>query len=487
MSLRCFRIVLSLIVSGFLTLTYAQKSEIELYSDIKPRIIRVDLPAEDEGIGGLVAADINDDSRKDFIITKPNHIAVYDNSGRKLWVKRVNIQATAQAEQYGLPGWHGPGVQAADVGGDGSTEVLYLTQDGSLHMVEGSSGRTKWTERLDALPGAERWEHLVVANFRGKGDHDLLLQATNAAGYRMGRYLAAYALDDLVSGKLSPLWQRNDFVANAHNGARLADLNGDGRDEVLGGTIIGPDGNILYQIPLDGHIDSIFVGKIVAEIPGLQVLALEEGGGHSIFPHTNIIFRAINHLYDRFFPSGNRVFLYNHERLIWQTHHKHQEPQNAAVGNFDPSRPGLESWCRSRYDTHQVPFIFDARGQLIGSYKMDDVAPKGWTTKGVEVIWTIDWTGEDKQLAVAKERHRSGDVAIFDPLSGTFLHRFKEKADRLYVADVSGDWREEIIVLSGNELRIYQNDNPNPNANRPRLWNQNYYRRSKMTWNYYSP
>ena len=134
MSLCYFRIVLSLIVSGFLTLTYAQKSEIELYSNIKPRMIRVDLPAEDEGIGGLVAADVNDDSRKDFIITKPNHIAVYDNSGRKLWVKRVNIQATAQAEQYGLPGWHGPGVQAADVDGDGSTEVLYLTKDGALHM-----------------------------------------------------------------------------------------------------------------------------------------------------------------------------------------------------------------------------------------------------------------------------------------------------------------------------------------------------------------
>ena len=161
MSRRYFRIVLTLIVSGFLTLTYAQESEIEMYSNLKPRIMPLDLPAEDEGIGGLVAADVNDDSRKDFIITKPNHIAVYDNSGRKLWGKRVDIQATAQAEQYGLPGWHGPGVQAADVGGDGSTEVLYLTKDGALHIVEGSSGRTKWAERLDALPGAERWEHLA--------------------------------------------------------------------------------------------------------------------------------------------------------------------------------------------------------------------------------------------------------------------------------------------------------------------------------------
>jgi hypothetical protein len=187
------------------------------------------------------------------------------------------------------------------------------------------------------------------------------------------------------------------------------------------------------------------------------------------------------------FPGGNRVFLYNHERLIWQTHYKHQEPQNAAIGNFDSIRPGLEVWCRSRYETHQIPFAFDAKGQLLGSYNMDEVAPKGWTIKGVEVIWTIDWTGEPKQLAAAKERHISGDVAIFDPITGSFLQRFEERADRLYVADVSGDWREEIIVLSGNELRIYENADPNPNPDRPPLWNQNHYRRNKMTWNYYSP
>lgn len=65
--------------------------------------------------------------------------------------------------------------------------------------------------------------------------------------------------------------------------------------------------------------------------------------------------------------------------------------------------------------------------------------------------------------------------------------RFKERADRLYVADVAGDWREELIVLSGNELRIYQNEAKNPNPDRPRLWTKQHYRRAKSVWNYYSP
>ncbi|NEQ16806.1 MAG: hypothetical protein F6K44_24780, partial [Moorea sp. SIO3E2] len=332
-----------------------------------------------------------------------------------------------------------------------------------LNNMEGFNGETQKTIKLPSPEGTEGWEHLVVANFRGKGDRDLLLQATNAEGYRMGRYLAAYPLDNLLKGEnLQPLWSRDDFLANAHNGARVADLDGDGKDEVLGGTIISPDGEMLLKIPIKGHIDSLFVADVRPDIPGLEVVALEEGG-------------------------GNRVFLYNRDRVIWKTHYKHQEPQNAAIGDFDPQRPGLEVWCRSRYQKHQKPFVFDAQGQLIANYQMDDVAPKGWTDKGVEVIVPIDWTGESRQLVAVKERHKPGDVGIFDALSGQFLHRFKEQAARLYVADVSGDWREEVMVLNGNQLDIYSNPEPNPNLDRPRLWTQNHYRRSKMTWNYYSP
>jgi hypothetical protein len=62
-----------------------------------------------------------------------------------------------------------------------------------------------------------------------------------------------------------------------------------------------------------------------------------------------------------------------------------------------------------------------------------------------------------------------------------------DKADRLYVADVSGDWREEMVVLAGNELHIYHNDADNPRPDHPRLWTYPRYRRSKMTYTYYSP
>ncbi len=427
-----------------------------------PFQIDLEITYSEDSAGGIVVADLTGDGRMDYLMTVPGHVAAYANDGRKLWLLKTDVRVDGSSEREGLPGHHGPGVQAADVDGDGKTKVLFLTQSRTLQVVDGTTGQAKWSATPPVPEKAERWEHLVVTRFRDKDRVDVLLQVTNAKGYRVGHMLAAYAIDDLRERKYKPLWERNDFLTCAHNGARVADLNGDGLDEVLGGDIIDGGGKLLVKIPLKGHIDSIFVADVRPDIKGLEVIALEEGG-------------------------GNRVFLYNHERVIWETHYKHWEPQNAAIGEFDPARPGLEIWCRSRFDENQKPFVFDAEGKQIAAYEMSQVAPKDWTNRGVELIHTVDWTGEAKQLAAAKERHKSGDVALFDPMTGTFVQRFSTKADRLYVADVAGDWREELIVLSGNKLLIYQNEEANPNPDRPRLWTKPQYRRSKMTWNYYSP
>jgi len=458
------------------------------YSEIRPHVIHLVVPRDTQGMGGVITADIDGDGQRDFIVTGPGFVSGYAYSGRNLWDRRIDIQVTRQSEKDGLPGLHGPGVQVTDVSGDGRTEVLFLTKHGTLEILEGSTGETKASIRLQVPAGAERWEHLVVANFRGRGDRDLLLQATNAMGYRMGRFVAAYAIEELMQdGAAPPLWTKDDFVSPAHNGARVADLDGDGRDEVLGAMILGPDGDLLVQIPVVGHVDSVFVADVRPDMPGLEVIALEESMPKRPVPGDNAISLRLNYYYNRLFGTGNRVFLYNAKQIIWETHFRHHEPQNAAVGDFDPSRPGLEIWCRSRHNTRQAPFIFDAYGKLISRYQMVAVAPTGWTERGVEEIFTIDWTGKPQQLAAAKERHRAGDLAIFDPINGRFLYPFEAKADQIYVADVVGDWREELIVLSVDQLRVYSNPEPNPKPDRLRLWAKKHYLRSKMTWNYYSP
>lgn len=135
----------------------------------------------------------------------------------------------------------------------------------------------------------------------------------------------------------------------------------------------------------------------------------------------------------------------------------------------------------------RLSVVFDAPGNPAARYHLDDTAPTGWSPRGIEVVHTIDWTDGRTQLACAKERHESGDVALFEPLTGRFVLHIPEQADRLYVADVTGDWREEVIVLAGSGLHVYANPADNPRPDEPRLWDNRNYRRLKQCHNYYSP
>ena len=430
-----------------------------------PFVIELDIPAPKDSAGGIVVADVDNDGFMDYLVTVPGHLAAYGNAGQKLWIAKLDIGVSGQSESQGLPGHHGPGVAAGDVDGDGECEVVFLTKDSTLHVVDGATGAHKASAEPPVPKGAARWEMAMFADFRGAGDdRDVLLQATNKKGYRTGRYLAAYAMEELVGGG-RPLWTTDRFTACAHNGARLADLDGDGKDEVLGATILGPDGKLIAQAAKHGgHIDSLFVADVRPELPGLEVVLLEEGGGDS-----------------------NCVQVVGLVGPAWRKHFRRQEPQNTAVGRFREGSEETFVWCRTRYNTHQKPFVLDSTGAKIFDYAMDDAAPPGWTASGVEVIHMIDWTGARCQLACAKERHRSGDVCLFEPLTGKFVEHFKDEADRLYVADVTGDWREEVIVLSGSRLRVYHNPAPNPRPDQPRLWTDRNYRRRKQCHNYYSP
>lgn len=447
-----------LLIAAVCTAAGLMGTALRAYED-NPLVIRLDIPGPEDSGGGIIVADVNHDARMDFLVTVPGHLAVYDNGGRKLWIERTDIGVGGQSESQGLPGHHGPGVAAGDVDADRRCEVLFMTKDGLLHVVDGASGKGKRVIKHETARGARRWEIAMLADFRGSGgDRDVLLQATNQSGYRTGKFLLAFAYEDGTK----PLWTTDRFVSCAHNGARLADLDGDGRDEVLGRTILSPDGKLLTKaVDSRSHIDSVFVADVRPELPGLEVVMLEEGANH--------------------------VQLVGCTGPIWREHFHRQEPQNAAVGRFQTQSDEIFIWCRSRYPQHQKPFVFNSAGKVVFNYRMDDVAPPGWTASGVEVIHTIHWTGRREQLACAKERHTEGHVCLFEPLTGKFVKRFEHQADRLYVADVTGDWREEIIVLEGNTLYVHQNPDPNPRPNQPRLWAHRNYRRLKQCHNYYSP
>jgi hypothetical protein len=357
---------------------------------------------------------------------------------------------------------------------------------------DAAGGRIKHATRPATIGDLSAWEFVAVADFTGHGgDRDVLLQGSCYDTSWTGQFLSAWRFDDLVAGG-PPLWQRQDFAACCHSPARLADLDGDGRDEVFAAHVLGPDGRLLASArPFNGHTDSVFVLPTAGQA---EVVLLEEGDNH--------------------------VQVYGPGGVRWRRHHRRIEPQNAAVGRFgdpsasadspdSPDSPGSpeppasagsagsaasgvasspwQVWCRSRFNTDQRPFVFDADGRLIAAYRLDDHTPPGWTEEGIETIFTIDWLGGDRQHLAAKERHRRGDVAIIDALSGRFIEHLVESADRLYVYALTEPRREQVIVLAGDHLRAYGCDARPPAATVAPLRADRDYRRRRQCHNYYTP
>jgi hypothetical protein len=306
-----------------------------------------------------------------------------------------------------------------------------------------------------------KWSHFQIVNLEGENDDEIILQADP---YPF-RWLKAVSLR---TGET--LWEFNDYQGQKHGGFRAADIDEDGFDEVVGGMVIDQDGSLLntwnYR-NIKGHLDSLTIADVLPNEPGIEWVVTEENR-----------------------KQGDRTTLLGKDKIFFYHSFEGKEPQNTAVGEFDPERPGLEIWCRSRFDKNQKPWVIDAKGDTITSYQINEKKPDGWSNAGVEVITPIDWTGGRKEYLAVKERHTEGKIGILDPITGDFKKWWDETASRMYIADVSGDAREEIIVINSdkNEIKIYSNNDPaEASQEKRRKWDQNVYRRTKLNYNYYSP
>lgn len=464
---------------GTYTVTLLVDDEMWSQYGSNPFIIPIQQPAVTDR-GGIIVSDLDGDGLLDYLVSTKDDplssqtsratIGAYSHHGTTLWVKDVDLRINEIT--HGFPGLFGPGLAAGDVDEDSETEVLHLDTGNSLVIRNGLTGEV---ERTLALPipqgGIGRWGLIQIVNLRGVGDRDLILQADHDPQTlevtNISPWLSAISLD---TGEL--LWSTSEYYGPRHGGFRAADVDNDGLDEVVGGVFIDHDGTRMnswnYQdIGGDSHLDALNINDIKPEIPGLETVILEER-----YPRVN-----------------NEVAFVNPNQVFTYTSRNGDEPQNTAVADFDPTRAGLEVWIRSRFNEDQRPWVFDANGNVVAEWIMNEKKPVGWSVRGIETIYSIDWSGGDKHYIAGKERHTEGKIAVIDAMTGDFIRWWEEHAARMFVADVSGDYREEIIVLNNNssEIRIYWNDTVNPNPIKLRKWRQNQYKRQKQNYNYYSP
>ena len=243
-------------------------------------------------------------------------------------------------------------------------------------------------------------------------------------GYYTRTVLAAFNWD---GKKLKNCWTfdtnqpgNEKFAGQGNHNLRVADVDGDGCDEIVYGSMtVDHNGKGLYSTGM-GHGDALHLTQFDPSDPKLQVWACHEN------KKDGSTFRDA--------ATGKVIF---------------QLPHNTDVGrcmaaDIDPIHPGVEMWS--------------ARSEGIRNIKGEIVAPK---IKKLPINMTVWWDGDllremlDGNV-VGKYNWR---VETYTPLAtfeGTAANN-GTKATPCLQGDIIGDWREEILLRTADNtaLRLY--------------------------------
>ena len=351
------------------------------------------------------------------------------HDGTLLWIKDLgwNIE---------LGAWYSP-MLACDLNGDGRAEVAVKVgpeedmrdDDGRvekgpewLAVLDGLTGkeiaRAPWPSReaFDSYNTASR-NQLAVAYLDGKTPCLLALRGTYDV-----MLADAWQLKD---GRLENLWSysNENLPSNyqgqgAHN-CLCIDVDGDGRDEVLLGSVTLDDDGAPLWTTGRGHPDAHYYGDIDPRRPGMEMAYImetrqREGGGiHLLDPTTG--------------------------KLLWQlaepTSHVHSW---GMCTDIDPVSPGLEIYG-AESESHKPTsnrWLFASNGTLL---KPDTEMDFRF---GILTAW---WDADLQRELIRSQMRDYGGGTVSERIEGSVV----------LVADLFGDWREEIITTLAGEIRIY--------------------------------
>ncbi|MPR32363.1 rhamnogalacturonan lyase family protein [Salmonirosea aquatica] len=361
--------------------------------------------------------DVNGDGQTDFLVLEPDFSAhVYDHSGQELWQWKAPEEYTKERSEFEAPGvlW--------DFDGDGKAEVMHWRMvEGKelLVMANGATGRVKkqtdWPTQ--PLPHVYNNFRLAIAKLT-QGIPNELAVFTDYGGTM---HVSAYNAD------LQQLWIHTEHRKKDNLGHYIypADLNNDGIDEVLvGSLLLDANGKEIWNrfdlLPDNhDHADSYKFGDL-------------NGDGKMDIVTAN---------------SETGIFIYEAMtgKIIWQQVAEHT--QQIQVGNFLKNTPIPQVVAGGRvYGNRQIgePYLssqlywFDNTGILLSKWPGQPINGNPDFVKG-------DWRGDgQEELFWYKFRlndRGKGELYFPDPV----FHQF----------DFMGKGAEEVITLSNGFLRVY--------------------------------
>ncbi len=499
-------------------------------------------PAERAEVGGFVRiklegdykvqkvgiADLDGDGKYDYLVKHPDFNVDPYVLGVGYWKPSPEPYKLEAYRHDGTFMWRydmGPGIETGiwyspivvyDLDGDGKAEVyckagpkdpaeivrhekgMVMGGPEFLVKLDGATGRElariPWPDRSGILHrqpsefGDYNYQSrniLGVAYLDGKRPHLVIDRGT----YTLIKVRAYDPALKLV-WSFDSTGENEKYSGQGTHGMQVADIDDDGRDEVIiGAAAIDDDGKPMWATGR-GHPDACYVGNIDPARRGMQVFF-----GHEWKQNRDGLC-----LVDA--RTGKTLWGYG-----GPTTHVHSM---GMVADIDPTRPGMECYGGEANGTQW--WLYDARGVRIGNKPMAGLAPKAvwWADSPTKVVIAGNKVFHfkpptDAEVAAIQEitlQATTADVVRgmtkaaapakvgvnelwpgyvgqeLGPVQGTIVA----------IADCLGDWREEFIVSLPGEIRIYSTTIP-ATSRRVCLMQDRQYRTSvaRQTMGYFYP
>lgn len=295
--------------------------------------------------------------------------------------------------------------------GSAITTVDYIAQRGDIGAWGGRGGNGK----NDA--SGNRADRFTACVAYLDGVHPSVVMCR---GYYGRIVLAAW---DFKDKKLTSRWVfdskdgKNPYSGMGNHGLSVADVDADGKDEIIYGSMcVDDDGKGLYTTGFR-HGDALHVSDLDPEIPGLEVFGVHEIEEGTKGPGVALFSAA----------DGKTLF----------TAMEDEDVGRGVADNIDNTRIGAQMWWSGS------EFLYDSKGNQIGE------SPKSTN-------FLIYWDGDtSREILNSNYIDKYGKGRLFTAEGAQSSNGTKSTPG--LSADILGDWREELILRStdNTELRIY--------------------------------
>lgn len=378
------------------------------------------------------------------------YLDAYKLNGTRLW--RIDLGRNIRA------GAHYTQFLVYDFDGDGKAEVVCKTADGTVDGTGVTIGNANADHRNSngyILSGPEFLTVFSGQTGKALTTIDYVPPRGNVSswgdnyGNRVDRFLAGVAYLDGVRPSIimargyytrtvvvafdwngSSLTRRWTFDSNSstnpgtagqgNHSLSVADVDGDGKDEIIYGALtINDNGATLYNTRL-GHGDALHVGDFNPNRPGLEVFKVME---------------------DANAPYGAAVWDAATGEILWGVRTGRDTGRGMAA-DIDPNHPGVEVWASGG----------------VGLYSITGTKISNNTPSINFGIW---WDGDlSRELldGIRIDKWNYNNNTMYNLLTGSGVASNNgTKATPSLQADLIGDWREEVIWRKSDNtaLRIY--------------------------------